>query len=170
MKLPEKDELLLHPADFAGLSRAVLAKGCLFRFGARGTSMTPFIRDGDIITIAPLSGQAPRFGEVVAFSRSNEIQSVLVIHRIVGRGSRGFAIQGDGNVCTPEFVPSKDILGRVVKIERDGRAVRLGLGPERRLLAWLSRTRLIWKFVWPVWSRLPRVFKKSHRSFGTPLG
>lgn len=132
--------------------------------------MTPFIRDGDIVTIAPLAGQAPLFGEIVAFFRSNEFQSVLVIHRIVGRWSRGFAVQGDGNVCTPEFVPSENILGRVVKVERDGRPVRLGLGPERRLLAWLSRTRLIWKLVWPVWSRLPQGFKKGHRSVRTPLG
>ncbi|MBI4966378.1 MAG: S24/S26 family peptidase [Desulfomonile tiedjei] len=162
MKLRENDELLLSAAEFAGLVQAVLAKDRAFRFCARGTSMTPFIRDGDIVTIAPMAGLAPRMGEVVAFCRWKKKDSGLVIHRIVGCGSSGFAVQGDGNACTQEFVASEEVLGRVVKVERAGRAVRFGLGPERRLLAWLSRGRLIWKLVWPVWRRLPPVFKQRN--------
>ncbi len=160
MKLRENDELSLHAAEFAGLMHAVLAKDCAFRFCARGTSMTPFIRDGDIITIAPLAGQAPRLGEVIAVSRFDQNHSDLVIHRIVSRLSRGFYVQGDGISCTQEFVALEQILGRVVQVERRGRTVRFGLGPERRLLAWLSRTRLLWKLVWPVWTRVPPALRK----------
>jgi hypothetical protein len=162
LKPPENGELSLRAAEFAGLMQAVLAKGRAFRFCAGGTSMTPFIRDGDIITIAPLAGRVPRLGEVVAFGGWDENHSGLVIHRIVGCSGQGFIVQGDGSACTSEFVALEQILGLVIRVERHGRAVRFGLGPERRLLAWLSRTRLIWKLVWPVWRRVPPVFK--HRN------
>ena len=48
--------------------RAVLEKGRAFRFEARGTSMLPLIRDGDVVTVTPLSGGGPRTGDVVAFA------------------------------------------------------------------------------------------------------
>ena len=51
-----------------------------------------------------------------------------MVHRVVGRQRTGFVVQGDGNGCTPEIVSSENILGRLVKVERDGRHVRLGLG------------------------------------------
>ena len=35
------------------LMRAVLARGLPFRFAARGFSMAPFIRDGDVISVSP---------------------------------------------------------------------------------------------------------------------
>ena len=56
------------------LMRAVLAKGVPFRFCARGWSMAPFIRDGDVITVSPLRQSLPGVGEVVAFVRPEDRQ------------------------------------------------------------------------------------------------
>ena len=36
-------------------------------------------------------------------------------------------------------IPRENLLGRVTRVERNGKAVWLGLGPERTLIAWLSR-------------------------------
>jgi hypothetical protein len=47
------------------LARAVLAKGKSFRFHAPGLSMTPFIRDGDFVTIGP------DFGDTLLISLSS---------------------------------------------------------------------------------------------------
>jgi hypothetical protein len=41
-------------------------------------------------------------------------------------------------VASPE-----DLLGRVTRVERGGRRVRLGLGVERLPIAWLSRVGLL---------------------------
>lgn len=119
------------------LMRAVLARDKPFRFRARGGSMAPFIRDGDIIRIAPLT-RPPRVGEVVAFMHPRT--RALTVHRLVARRGVAHLAQGDN---APEradgFLRPRQILGRVARVDRNGRQVRFGLGPERRLIAELSR-------------------------------
>jgi hypothetical protein len=122
--------------------------------------MSPFIKDGDVITVAPVwpsSGSpnvptgSPRWtgnawtcgiGQVVAFVSPGSQR--LVVHRIIGRYESGFLIQGD-NLSGPvaDTVRPGDILGRVVRIERGRKRVWLGLGPERYAIAVLSRAGLL---------------------------
>ncbi len=119
------------------LMRAVLARGLPFRFCARGWSMAPFIRDGDVITVSPLQ-QAPGFGEVVAFVRPGT--ESLVVHRVVARHGAASLVQGDAESEDADWpVLQESLLGRVTRVERNGRKVWLGLGPERAVIAWLSR-------------------------------
>ena len=135
-------ELPLSGTALLELMQAVLAKGVPFRFRARGWSMTPFIRDGDIITITPIQDQRLVLGDIVAFTRPAENR--LVVHRIVNRHGSDFMIQGD---CAPDHpdgvIPVSNLLGRVVRIERDGHRVWLGIGPEKIIIAWLSRKRIL---------------------------
>ena len=131
-------ELPLSGQVLVELMRAVLTKGAPFRFRARGWSMAPFIRDGDIICVSPLPEAGPAMGEVVAFIRAGTGQ--LVVHRVIGRERGAYAIQGDNTPGKADAtVSQEDILGRVTRITRNGKDVRLGLGPERRLIAALSR-------------------------------
>jgi len=68
------------------LMRLVLGRGRAWRFRALGRSMTPFIRDGDDITLAPVSVERDiRLGEVVAYLRRLPDGRQLVVHRVVGR-------------------------------------------------------------------------------------
>ncbi len=154
----------LAPADFAVVMQAVLQKGKTFRFRARGASMTPFIRDGDTLTVAPLLRGKPRRGEAVVVFRPSEIQPSLVVHRVVELHEGGFAIQGDAAGCEPEIIPREAIVGRVVRVERGGNDIRLGLGPERLLLAWMIRTRILWTVIWPLWNLVGRVFGRRART------
>lgn len=104
--------------------------------------MTPFIRDGDVITVAPLQLTLPCIGEVVAFVRPKE--GNLVVHRVIARRGRTVLIQGDNGLDYADgLIPQENILGRVTRIERNGHNVWVGLGPERYLIAWLSRTTLL---------------------------
>jgi len=120
------------------LMQAVHAKGLPFRFSAGGYSMTPFIRDGDVITVSPLALHAPRRGDVVAFIHPKTNR--LCLHRVLSVHGGSFFIQGDNMPERPDgVIPREAILGRVTGLERAGRRVRLGLGPERLLLAILSR-------------------------------
>ncbi len=123
--------------------------------------MTPFVRDGDTITIAPLAGRRPRVGDVVAFVCLLGNVPGLVVHRIVDRRGAYFMVQGDGHGSAQQEVLLGNIIGKLVKVERDRRRVYAGLGPERRLIAWLSRTQLLFSFVWPVWKQIKRGFHRQ---------
>lgn len=135
-------EMPLSGFALVALMKAVLARGVPFRFCARGWSMTPFIRDGDVITIEPLTGTIPRIGDVVAFTRGED--GKLVVHRVVDRNRVALRIQGDSTPGCPDgIVPFEDVLGRVKDILRNGKKVSLGLGLERYIIAWLSRAKLV---------------------------
>jgi hypothetical protein len=135
-------ELPLSGPVLLDLMRAVLARGVPFRFCARGWSMAPFIRDGDVITVSPFRHTLPRVGEVVAFVRPGT--GSLVVHRVVARRGAVSFIQGDSAPkYTDGIIPPENLLGRVSRVERKGLDVWLGLGPERTVIAWLSRTRLL---------------------------
>ena len=118
----------------------VLARGVPFRFEARGYSMLPFIRDGDVVTIAPLRGRRARFGEVVAFAGP---AGGLVVHRVTARRQGVYEIRGDHLSGSDDVVPFAGVLGAVTRVERRGRPVRLGLGPERVLVGGLVRLGLL---------------------------
>ena len=123
-------------ARFTELMTAVLDRGAPFRFQASGFSMSPFIRDGDTITIAPTPGRL-RFGDVAAFV--NLCNDRLTVHRVVHVDRRGYLMRGDNAPGPDGYVPHADILGRVIRVERGGRGVRFGLGLERVVIAFLSR-------------------------------
>jgi signal peptidase I len=145
----------------AEILQAVLDRGAPFRFRATGFSMTPFVRDGDIVTLAPLSGAPVRRGEVVAFMRPET--NKLVIHRVVGQQGDALLIQGDNVHKADGPIPSDHILGRVTRVERGGRPVYLGLGPERQLIALLSRWGLfhrLLRWVWPVLRPIARLVRR----------
>lgn len=138
-------ELSLSGVALAQLMREVLAKGVSFRFRARGWSMMPFILDGDVISISPLSGR-PGLGQVVAFIRPSDNQ--LAVHRVVGHRGSACLLQGDSGPEVDGLVPHTAILGCVTSVERDGRHIRLGLGVERFAIALLQRRNLLQRSVY----------------------
>jgi signal peptidase I len=112
------------------------------RFRATGGSMTPFIRNNDILTIAPLTQRKIRLGDVVAFKNSKKENGFrLSIHRVVQiLDNQKYLVKGDNISKHPDGVVSKNqILGKIIKIERDNQIVRFGLGPERHIIAILSK-------------------------------
>lgn len=119
----------------ANVAGAILVRGAHFRFRARGWSMMPYIRDGDLLTLSPISGTL-RLGDVVGFVHPPGDH--LVVHRVVGRTVDGWLLRGDSLPEGDGRVDQMHILGRVTRVERGGRVVRFGLGPERAVIAWLS--------------------------------
>lgn len=116
----------------------ILGLGTLFRFAARGSSMFPFVRDRDVITVAPLRGNVLTHGDIALFLHPDSDR--VVVHRIVSVEADAFLIRGDCASAPDGLIPAALILGRVSVVERNGRTVRLGQGPEKHAIAFLSRT------------------------------
>ena len=132
-----------HPAlgdnyPVAGLMRAVLEKGRPFRFAARGTSMLPFIQDGDVVTVGPLAAGGPRTGDVVAFV--HPVTGGVRVHRVVRIDHGSYLLKGDNAIADDGTLTRDALLGLVVRIERGGRARRLGSALRSAALARLSRS------------------------------
>jgi hypothetical protein len=78
----------------------------------------------------------------VAYTRAGTGR--LVIHRVVGKARAGWLVQGDHQSRQgAELVKRGQLNGWVTSIERGGRILRLGLGPERILIAGFSRSGLL---------------------------
>jgi len=138
----QKSGISLSGKALIELMQAVHAKGLPFRFSAGGHSMAPFIRDCDVVCVSPVASRAPGLGDVAAFIHPET--KLLCLHRVLSVHGDHFLIQGDNLPGEPDgMIPRKAIVGRVTRVERAGRRVRLGLGPERLLLALLSRQGLL---------------------------
>ncbi len=126
-----------------GVGKAATTLGCelagevVSRFGevrlrVLGTSMVPSIRPGDLISVQRAAFSDIAAGEIALYLREGR----LFAHRVVARAGgsqqpllvlRGDRLsQNDAPVCASEF------LGRVHRIERDGRLLQ----PAARLSMW----------------------------------
>lgn len=118
------------------LLRDLLQGGRAVHLELTGHSMTPLIRSGDVATIVPCPPGRPRLGDVVAYAAGADR---LVVHRIVRRSGDRLLPRGDVSPAADRPIGRDDVLGLVTRVERRGREIRVGQGPERLAIAWLSR-------------------------------
>ena len=110
------------------LTTELLSQGTTVRFRPSGRSMYPSIREGELITVEPVVASDVTLGDIVLY-RS---QRGLIAHRVVGSSPTQssvlrphFFLRGDSSLSLDEPVTARQILGRVVGVERDGRSVAL---------------------------------------------
>ena len=129
-----RKEIACDSAAFAELGASLLALNKSLRFRARGQSMHPLVRDGDLLTVEPVDVQSRRRGDLVFYRNP---RGEAVVHRLVRRLGQGASAsietKGDGLPESDGLVPAPEIFGRVTAIERNG--VRIGMRqPGIRLL------------------------------------
>lgn len=151
-------ELSLSGPAMVEILRAVLQKGAPVRFQVQGFSMSPFIKNKDAVTLSPLKRKKPGLGHIIAFVQ--EETGGLCIHRVVGKKRDSYVTKGDNVFEMTECVPGENVLGFVTGVERAGRKVLLGLGPERWLIAFLGCRWLFFCRLFPLWKIL-RPFLRS---------
>lgn len=129
--------MIVDTDSFKFLYSEILHNGGLFRFKAHGCSMSPFVHDRAVITVAPVDTGAVRFGDVVFCSSKGR----AVVHRVVGKcllnKEPAFLIRGDNASSQAERVLAAEVIGKVVTVEQCGKSVRLNHGL-------LRLTGLIW--------------------------
>lgn len=147
------------PADAEPLPRAAVAQlvAELLRDGRRvslavgGVSMAPLMRAGDRVVLEPVDRVGR--GDVVARLAGDR----LLIHRVVAVVAGTPLTRGDSATEPDPPLGDAELLGRVCRVERSGRAVGFGLGPERVPLALLSRR----GWLRPLLAALRRVWRGS---------
>jgi hypothetical protein len=121
--------------------------------------MAPFIKDGDVVTISPMFDSSPGFGDVIAFIHP-KIEKLL-IHRVIRKIGDAYLLKGESALEPDGLIKKESILGLVTKVERGGKRIFLGLGPERFLIALLTRKNLLLIVLDPVW----RILRPIARNF-----
>ena len=142
---------LLPNAELGSLMAEVLEKGESFQFRALGWSMAPFIKPGDMLLIEPIGERKSSVGDIVAFSLPEP--GGYRVHRVIHRVDKGFLIKGDNLNHADGIIIFEGILGKVKKVSRRGKKVRLGINMGNRGVALFSR--LGWLI--PIVSRLRKI-------------
>jgi signal peptidase I len=137
------------------LIEAVHEKGAAFRFRARGHSMAPAIRDGDMITVSPLGSSMPRRGDVLAFRQIG--QPRMLVHRVLRTRERTHFVKGDNCPRGDGWIPAETVLGVITKVERRGKA---RFWPTRSSSSpWQS----VYLILYPLWPPVRRLLSRAYR-------
>jgi len=119
------------------LVRDQLRRAGTFKLKARGGSMWPFLRDGDVVWLREAALGDLRIGDVICYADSGDR---LFVHRLVDRDGDTLVTRGD-MLTYVDRVPAHAFLGRAIAFERNGRHVRLETTWQRRLsrtIVWLA--------------------------------
>lgn len=119
----------MRPADT--LAAEVLRHGAPLRILARGGSMLPFVRDGDVALVTPMADKSIDLGDIVCYENP---PGRLFLHRVIAHDGDRIVTKGDA-LASAEVIDSRQVLGTVVAIERRGRITRL----DGRRARWRSR-------------------------------
>lgn len=96
--------------------RAALERGQHIRLTVTGSSMTPFIHDGDVVELEPIRA-IPRKGDVVLAQCTEER---YVLHRVVRKAGDTLFLSGDAQQQWEGPFTLPDILGKAIVSYRNG--------------------------------------------------
>ena len=109
---------------FIEMAKELLWRGDTLRCRASGSSMYPFIRDGDIITVEPIIASRIRYADIVFFQSD---EGRVVVHRVIkikkADGKVCMVTRGDTMRRTDGYLDGRGLLGRVTIVEKGGRAL-----------------------------------------------
>ena len=139
--------------QFFALAKQLLHEGKKIEIPVKGSSMHPFLFNGEMVVVAPVSVECSlrKYDIILAETSTGQV----MMHRIREISPAGILMKGDGNLSQTELVRPADVMGRVVSVHRKGKPMSL----YTPFLLFLAR---IWH---PYWVRkvglfLLRVFSK----------
>jgi hypothetical protein len=120
---------------FSATVDSLIDAGLSVRFRARGNSMSPTIRDGEYLIVAPIAAAQVAVGDILFcdLRRGRIAHRVCAIERQPDH-SPHFALYGDASLDGDPPVAAHQLRGQVVGVERDGARVSLKVSG-----GWLGR-------------------------------
>lgn len=128
---------------FQRLSTDLLQSGYSVRFRPGGFSMYPTIRDGEAVTVEPISAHEVRRGDILLYQTMGRV----IAHRVVAisrmEDKLRFITRGDALGDCDKPIGERQVLGKVVSVERRGEQIRLtGADSRLRQMAHVRASRL----------------------------
>ena len=119
-----------------------------------GTSMLPFLRDGDLVVVRPVAWEDLSLGDVVTYRHEDKFPT----RRIVRIWGDWLTLRCDGWKQFEYYVQAEDLLGRAEARFRDGR--------------WISNTDREWRYATFLamlrsWKPIVRLWFQSVRRNGS---
>jgi len=140
-------EVTLETPDFLEQARQLLSRRLPIELRMSGSSMSPAIEDGDVITVEPVAEDPVKQGDIVLYHSRFD---TAVIHRVIrlerSSSDRCIVTRGDAASHNDVPVPLHRILGRVKRVERLGERIKMVV-PKRSF----SQTLMAWLHRWRVW-------------------
>jgi signal peptidase I len=136
-------EVNLETPDFLEQARQLLSKSVPVEIKMSGSSMSPTIEDGDVVTVEPLSSTPLSAGDIILY---NSLRDTAVVHRVMrvekrGSAERAVITRGDAASQNDIAVPLHRVLGKVKLIDRAGEQITLSRTEYKvhlKILAWLK--------------------------------
>lgn len=142
------------------LGSEILARGDRLRFRARGGSMFPFIRNGEIVEVEPVDIGQIRVGDIVFYRTWS---GRILAHRVIKKrkGEKGVVLMTKGDaVPRPDVLVYPDqVLGRVVVVERSGRNIRFDNGLHRLVGVLYARVSPFSSWIYLILGRVKRAMR-----------
>jgi signal peptidase I len=137
-------EVNLETPDFLEHARQLLSKSVPVQIRMSGSSMSPTIEDGDVVTVEPITAKPVAAGDIILY---NSLRDTAVIHRVVrierkGSSARAVVTRGDAASQNDIAVPVHRVLGKVELIDRAGEQITLVRTDHKvhlKVLTWLQR-------------------------------
>lgn len=145
-KIPRRVSGERREGDAQKISEALAEHGRI-ALRVHGTSMLPWVKPGDVALIRRSETSNVRYGDIVLFRR----ESHIYVHRIVEKNgplhAERFTAKGDAHPTADGVLEQGELLGRVVRLYREGMRIdldspgQLALG---LLIARLSQSGHFW--------------------------
>ena len=121
--------------EIQALAATVLDHGNACRIRVSGHSMLPFIAEGDIVEVSPLSNSTSpiQLGDVVLCKLGTNHYVVHRIARIIAgnQSSLTYETQGNAAYTIDGIVTPDKILGRVITVEHNGKRKHIDTKAQR---------------------------------------
>lgn len=121
--------------SFSIIKEVMAREGSAIRLCARGDSMGPLIKEGDIVVIRPITFKEIKIGDIAVFG----VKGKLCAHRLImkrGKGDRHLLITKSDRTFTADApFRHKDLFGKIYHIQKGA----LTLDLESFFLAPLNR-------------------------------
>ena len=127
--------------QFSSLMVDVISRGKDFRFRASGNSMSPFIKNDDVVTFCSINSKPICVGDVVAFLHPTHKN--LIVHRVIAKKPEIFLIKADNAHKYDAWVKQNQIIGIVSRVERNGTTIKFGMGHEKWIISLLSHFNIL---------------------------
>lgn len=116
----------LNQDDFLELTNDILGRGNSLRFRVHGGSMHPFIKDGDVIEVKPVTISKIRLGDAIFYPTS---WGMLRVHRAIKKHKKNGRVilmtKGDVGLNFDPPLQGDNIMGKVIAIEKSNVTINL---------------------------------------------